>query len=383
MQGCTGLVARSKGSGKHFRARYYFGQIMFLVFVFGVGAGVIGYFLSPVLLKFLGATAEQAAYAYDYLKLIFLTGPLFLVVLVLSGVLSAYGNTKTFRNALVTTSILNIGLDPLFMFGWGPIPRLGMQGIGLATVFAFFTQLLIMLPALLKLPLLQGWRKVYFLPRRVGIKNSIAQSWPPSLNMVAIGAGFWINTYFIAQIDTIAIAAYGIALRVEQLILLPAHGLTIALLAIAGQNFGAKQYERVHDVCHRTIKVSLGISVIGAVLMLGAGRFITSLFNEESAIIDYGYQYFVAASFLGFVYVYAHVGTTMLQALGRPKLIGMFGAMRLIVLPIILCPIFVIVLEFGVIGVWISLVIANTLTTIFLFWYSHNTLHKLAPQTKA
>lgn len=379
MQGCTGLLSRSHGRGKLREARYFFAQIMVLVVCFGVLLGCFGLVIMADLLKLLGSVGKQSQLAQEYLQWIYSFAPLMIGVFVLSGAFSAYGNTHTFRNALIASSLLNIVLDPMLMFGWFGLPKMGMNGIGLATVLAFWLQLSIMLPTLLRLPLMVGFHRRYLVPRWVGLKRCLAQSWPPAANMLGICGGFLINTYFIAQIDSLAVAAYGIALRIEQLVLLPSHGLSIALLSIAGQNFGAKFFDRLHGIYHATVKVGLLLAVIGAVLMVGGGRFLLGLFNEDMALIDYGYQYLLAATVLGPIYVYAHAANSLLQAVGFPKLIGVYGVLRLIVLPALLCPLFVWTFDMGTKGVWLSLVIANLLPTIALHLYARMLVGRVAP----
>lgn len=383
LQASAGLLARSKGAGQARRAQYYFGQVTFLVVVCGLALGGISLAITKPVLTLLGSEAKQAEHAFGYLFWIFAFTPLMVASLVMSGVLSAYGNTTAHRNALVTTSLINLILDPMLMFGWFGLPRLGMDGIGIATVIAFALQIVIMAPALLRLPLFTEWKNIFFRPRLAGIKACLAMAWPPTASMLSICAGFFINTYFIASIDTIAVAAYGIALRIEQLVLLPSIGLTTALLAIAGQNFGAKHYLRTHEIFRIAINCGIVISIIGAIILVGGGLFLVGLFNDSDLVAKYGYEYCITGAILGPVYVYAHSSNSLLQALGKPKLMALHGIVRLIVLPLLLCPLFVYGLDMGTRGVWLALILSNVFPSAILFIYAKAMLHKLAPQPVA
>ena len=184
--------------------------------------------------------------------------------------------------------------------------------------------------------------------------------------MLAIGGGFMIITYYLARLDDFAVAAYGIAIRIEQLLLIHTIGLSQALLAIAGQNFGARELSRVTLAFRTVIKYGLVLSLGSIAILLLAGKSLLWLFNSDPHIIDLGFQYLVVAALLNTSYVVAHSCVAMMQALGRPALIGPYGALRLIVLPLVFCLVLVDSLQWGTVGVWTSLVLANILVTVLL-----------------
>ena len=380
-QATASLVARALGGRKASLVRYYIGQLTALVLFVGLTIAVGGILIAKPLLAFLGSTPVQLDLALDYTLWIFIFAPLFHGVFVLSGILSAHGNTHTFRNALITASIINVVLDPMLMFGWFGLPVLGMHGIGIATVFAQALMIAWMLPATLRIPALHNFRWVYLTPRAKAQRVIISQAIPPTLNMGAINFGFIVNTFFLARIDTLAVAAYGIALRIEQMILLLTIGLNISLLSVAGQNFGARQFTRVQDSLKLATKYGLVIVGCGAVFMLIAGQGMVWLFNREAIIITYGYEYLITASILGPFYIIIHNSTAMMQAVGRPGMIGPIGALRLVVMPLILCWLFVIVLDLSTVGVWASLILANVSVAILIYFYTQRLLHSVAPAT--
>lgn len=379
-QGTTGLLARAKGAGKQRQSRYFLGQSFVLAGALGLGLAVAGNLAAASLLSFLGSTPVQQELGLGYIRWIYAFAPLMLLGFVFSGALSSNGNTHTYRNALVISSLANMVLDPALALGWFGLPALGMDGIGIATVLAFALQLAIMLPAVVRLPVLAGWKNSYLKPRRLGLLHCTRQAWPPATNMLAICFGFMINTYYIATIDTVAVAAYGIALRIEQMILLLTVGLNIALLSIAGQCYGAGDYARLNDVYRMALNAGLVLVAGGAVFLLLLGRTVIGLFNEEEQVIAYGYEYLVVAAILGPMYIYAHTATAMLQAVGRPTLIGVFGLVRLLALPLLLCWLLVTRLEMGTLGVWLSLLLANLVVTVALHIYTHSLLGRVAPR---
>lgn len=378
-QAASGLISRSLGAGKAMRARYYIGQLLVSVAFVGAFVAFAGNVIDRPLMSFIGAAGEQLELGLDYTVWIFSFSALFMLTMVLSGILSAHGNTHTFRNCLIAASLLNIFLDPALMFGWVGLPRLGMHGIAIATVIAQALMVCWMLPVAFRQRSLRGIKAVHLSPRRRAMRKIAGQATPPTLNMVAINFGFIVNTYYLALVDTTSVAAYGIALRIEQMVLLLTIGLNIGLLAVAGQNFGARKPARVREVHRLANRAGLVIVALGALFMLAAGRLMVWLFNREEAVIDYGYEYLVTASLIGPFYIVAHNATAMLQAVGRPAMIGPIGAARLIVMPLIFCWLFVIQLDYGTRGVWLSLFLANVIATVFLYFYTRRVLDRTAP----
>lgn len=378
-QATTGMLARAHGAGKMSQARYYLGQIALTTILVGLGVMVLGLSIAAPALVLLGIADAQLALALDYLVIIFVSAPLLHLSHVFSGVLSAHGNTHTYRNALIVASLFNLVVDPMLAFGWFGLPALGMKGIALATLLS---QLLIMgwMGAVIaKLPIMAGMRLLHLSPRPRAQLHIIAQSLPPSVSMLAINCGFLINTYYLARIDTAAVAAYGIALRIEQLVLLLTIGLNIALLAVASQNFGARQFARLHAVRRLAVIYGVAIMLGGALLMVVAGPQLAWLFNREEQIIAYAYEYLITAAIIGPIYIVAHADTATLQAIARPRMVGWFGVLRLVVLPLVLCWAFVTQLGLGSKGVWLSLIVSNLVATVLIHAYVRGMLARFAP----
>ena len=103
---------------------------------------LIGLSFSDDLLRFMGSDQVTIRLATDYLDIIFFATFIFLIQISLNGALNAQGDTKSYRNVLIVSFFLNIGLNPLFIFGLGPIPAFGIAGLAIATVIAQFLGLI-------------------------------------------------------------------------------------------------------------------------------------------------------------------------------------------------------------------------------------------------
>ena len=98
------------------------------------------------------------------------------------------------------------------------------------------------------------------------------QAFPASMNMLLIGIGFFIIQKYVTGYGANASAGYGIALRIEQIILLPAIGLNTAMLSMTGQNYGAKNFERIYEAFVTSLKLALFLMVFGSAILFLAGE---------------------------------------------------------------------------------------------------------------
>ena len=114
------------------------------------------------------------------------------------------------------------------------------------------------------------------------------QALPASMNMLLIGIGFFIIQKYVTGYGASASAGYGIALRIEQILLLPVIGLNTAVLTIAGQNFGAKLFPRVDEVYTKAIIIGSSFMILAGVVIFLLADNIVSIFTDNQDAINYG-----------------------------------------------------------------------------------------------
>ena len=376
----AGLVSRAMGSQEKARAKTYAFQLATCSVVTGIAIGAAGLATSRFFAKTLGASAQQADMTAQYLGWVYLFSPVFVAMMMFTGLLSAHGNTHSYRNALGAGALLNLVLDPVLMFGWLGLPKLGMHGLGMATAASQVAMLTWLLVASARLGLFGKVSLAKFAPRTVHQKAIAIQSIPPTLNMLSISLGFFIYTYFLGHIDTKAVAAYGIAHRIDQVIQLLASGFGVGLLSIAGQSYGARLFGRLAEAHRSADRHVIAITAAGGLFMLAFGWGVIWLFNQDKALVMHGYGFLVAAAFVGPTHAILHNCIMMLQAVGRPAMIVPLSIARMVVLPLLLCWAFVIVADLGVIGVWLSFFAANTIIAVIARMYTMSLLGKITAQ---
>jgi putative MATE family efflux protein len=376
--GTTALIANALGRHDEREARMYARQAITFGFLLSLLLSAVGYLVVPYLFRFMNASGEYLQLALDYMNVILISTVTFLLNGILNGILSSRGDARSYRNVLVVGSILNIGFDPLLLFGWGPIPAMGIQGIALSTVLIQAAGLLYMGYRVSRTELFIRIRPQYFIPRKEYFKEIAHQGFPASLNMMTIAIGIFIITWFISGYGNDGVAAYGIATRIEQIALLPTIGLNIAVLAIVGQNFGAGHPERVHEAYRKSLKYGAIIMSVGMVWVFLLSDLLMQLFTGDAPVIDIGATYLKIAVLIFNSYVLLNVSVAVLQGMKKPMFAVWIGLFRQVVMPIALFGIFSWVLQLGLTALWWGLVAINWTAALFSVFYVNRKLRKMS-----
>ena len=337
-QGATALISNAFGRGDRAAVRKI--AIQCLTFGLMVGAGVMVLGLAviyPVLVTAQGLGPVEFDWAAGYMIVIFLGAPLIIANFALYALLSGAGNNRAFGVSLTVAFFLNIALNYLMMhiFGWGIV------GLGVATVLiqgplnflyvAYETRLL---------GTLKGVRLADFAPDWPTLRLIAAQAFPASLSMLIVAISILILNGFAGQYADGTLGGISAGARIEQVVLLPIIGVGIGALAIIGQNYGAGNIERVKQTFSLTTKTILVLTLISTALLI---LFRTPLSNlvatpgreaEVSAI----YLIYAAVSAIPFGLLY--IATSFKTGMRQPLFAAAINAMRLIVLPLVLIPLF-------------------------------------------
>jgi Na+-driven multidrug efflux pump len=168
--------------------------------------------------------------------------------------------------------------------------------------------------------------------------------------MMSIAVGIFILTWFAGRFGPEAVAGFGIAVRVEQLVLLPIIGFNVSSIALAGQNYGAGRLDRVRETLQHTWRYCLIIALVGGVIVYPAARVLVSFFSEDAAVIEVGVGYLRVAVFILWAYGLMFSTVSTLQGMKHPMFAVWLGAFRQILGPLLVIPIFV--RWWGLDGIW-------------------------------
>ncbi len=373
----TALLGNALGKRKYKLASIYAHKGLIFVPIIGLGLSIIGYFFAPNLFILLGAKEEYLQLSLDYINPILFGAVFFMFNFSLNSILVATGDTKTYRNSLIFGFFANLIFNPLFMYGFLFIPAMGIKGIAFATVLIQVINMFYLFYKVLQTKLIHFEKLKYFIPNIRIYKQFLLQGIPSSLNMLTMAIGSLILTYFVSHYGVFAVAGYGIGYRVEQLMLLPALGLSTAVLALVSNNFGAKKYDRVIETMKVSLKYGFIISTVGIVTLTLLGRFIISFFDSNPIVVNFGVEYLLIEIWIFYAYVILFVCISTLQAIKQPKMLLYIGLYRQIFAKLIISYLIVKYFELDFIYLWFGILFMIYSAAIFAYFYTNNLLKKL------
>jgi putative MATE family efflux protein len=350
--GATALIGHALGAGNDKEARFLAGQTISFGVLHGFLVMGVGLWIAPHLFRMLGASGVVLSLALEYMDTVFLGSVFFLVNYVLNAILNSTGDSRSFRNFLVIGFFLNLGLDPWFLYGGLGVPTLGVAGIAWATVLVQALGNVYMLSRVKHAGMLTGFVWHELIPRRRAYVELARQGFPSSLNMMTVALGIFIITWFVARFGSEAVAAYGIATRIEQIAILPVMGMNVAVLAIVAQNHGARRLERVVDTIRTALRAGLLLMSVGTAGVFIFARPLMLLFSRDERVIAVGVSYLRIEAFVLAAYIILYCCVAVLQGLKRPVFPVIIGLMRQIVLPVPVFYLLSVTMGFGLLGIW-------------------------------
>ena len=316
--GTVSVVARAAGKGDHSRTRRLATDAVGLSVIVVLAASIVGIALIDPVFRFMGATEEMMPHVRDYMT-VWLAGVVFVVgPMVASNLLRALGDAILPSVIMIFAAVLNMILDPLLIFGFGPIPALEVTGAALATllanlvVFAVTMAILVFREKLIDLSW-PGWETVSWSWREIARIGAPAAG-SNMINPIATTMVFSAT----ARFGEAAVAGFGVAARVEALAIIPLFALSGSIGPITGQNGGAGRVDRVREAFRVSFLFCLGWSVFIALILFFLGGYLAPLFlpSEDGRAIAEFYWDIVPITIAG--YGVAMAASAGFNGLGRP-----------------------------------------------------------------
>jgi len=367
----TSLVGNALGKKQIGQAQHIALNAMVFALLLSVTLSAIGIICVPFLV---GALADPSytEIALEYIYLILYGTLFFMGAFFSNALLNATGDTVSFRNILIFTSLLNIALDYLCIY----LLDMGVYGIALATILSEAIVFGYLFLQVRKTRLWSGFGTFHY--DAALMKEILTQGLPPSINMFMIAFGMYIITYFIAPFGKEAVAGLGLGMRIEQIFLLPVIGISVATLAIISQNNGAGRYERIRPTIRLTILYGWLISTAGVLSFFLFSDYFASLLTSDTKVIAQTTLYLRICGLASYAFVVIFVSISMLQGIKRPGIVIPISIYRQVLAPI---PIFTLFawLHMDIIAFWIGLDLIIFSAALFLWWYGEKALAALPP----
>lgn len=373
--GTSSLISRNIFSKSRSEVKKMASSSLFLGLIIVIFFVAIGLLTIRPVFTYLGAGSEIMEYVVDYMNIWYLGVPFVVIPMVGNNIVRATGDTFSPGMLMLTSAIINIILDPLLIFGYGPFPEMGIKGAALATVIARSISLVIILTILI--------RREKLLTLQIGRLKEILQTWknviyvagPATLSMLITPISIGLITKIIAGFGKEAVAAFGVASRIEMFVLMVVVSLGSVMIIFIGQNISKQKYDRIDKSLYYALKFSMIWGAFSFLVFLLFGKEISSLFTDDLYVVEITKQYLliVGASygFQGLVIV----STSAFNGINKPYPSAIFAIIRMMVLYVPLA--WIASKFFGISGVFWAGLIANVFIGILSYWYLHKVLKKI------
>ncbi|TVM00480.1 MAG: hypothetical protein CV087_14030 [Candidatus Brocadia sp. WS118] len=281
------IIARHVGAKEMVKAQIVAGQSILMSLVLGVAVSPFLVIFARKLLVVMSAEPIVVDLGVGYLQIVSGFMVFRLIMLACSGILRGAGDTKTPMKVTLVINIINILFNWLLIFGIGPFPRLGVSGVGYATVIAYFIGTGLLMKklfekeAIINISIQQMVRLHLESMRRI-IRVSI----PAAIDTFLTQMGFLFFTKIVTMLGTISLAAHEIALRIESISFMPGFALAVSTATLVGQSLGAKNSNLAFLSMKRSCCFALGLMGFFALVFLLLPKQIVGLFQPEANVLS-------------------------------------------------------------------------------------------------
>lgn len=282
--GGSSLISRLFGQKDDETARNVSGFCFYAAIVCGLIVTVLMFAFQGPVLRVLGATSDTLKYASQYYFWIALGAPLIILSLTPSNIIRTEGLALQSMIASVAGSIVNIALDPLFIFTF----KMGAGGAALATVMGY-----VLSDALLIYYILKKSTNLTVSVRHVKIKRQLATSVfligiPASLTNLMQSYNMTIINRYLIDYGSKAVAAMGIAIKVNMIIMMIMVGFAFGAQPLIGYSYGAKDNKRLQKIIRFDLLVEVGFSALAAVFIIIFAPQLIGMFMNDASVVSYG-----------------------------------------------------------------------------------------------
>ena len=364
--GTTALVSRRIGEKNKVLAEKSAMQAILLGIMISLPIAIPGIFWSKQILQLMGASEAVIADNYLYTSIILSGNIVIMLLFVINAIFRSAGDAAISMRVLWMANLINLVLDPLLIFGWGPIPAMGIKGAAVATVIGR------------GLAVLYQFYLLFFRKGRISLNKGYLQvEWDRMKHLIRISAGgigqfiigtaSWIGlTRLIASFGSEAVAGYTIAIRIVMFVLLPSWGLSNAAATLVGQNLGAGKPDRAGKAVRNTAMINMVFLGTISIFLMTNPELYVSWFIDNEQVIDIGKN---ALKILSYGFIFYGIGMVMIQAFNgagdtkTPTIINFF-CFWLLEIPLA----YFLSLQINELGIFYSVIVAEVFLTIVAFY---------------
>ena len=360
--GINSVIAFYLGAGDNKKADQAATQGLVLAMIHGVVMTVCCITMIPAFLGMFTSSKTVIELGVRYSVIAFAFTLIIIVGITFEKLFQAVGNMKTTMISLMCGCITNIVLDPVLIFGYGPFPKMGIEGAALATGIGQALTLAIYLVVYFVRPIPVHIRRQYFLLNKKMVIKLYSIGIPATLNLALPSLLISVLNAILAAYSEVYILVLGIYYKLQTFIYLPANGIVQGMRPLIGYNYGAGENKRVSQIYKIVLCMSGIIMVLGTVICLLIPGQLIGLFTHTEATIQTGETALriISAGFL--VSAVSVTSSGALEGLGKGAPSLLISLFRYVV--VIIPTAFLLSRFFGAVGVWNAFWITEAITAI-------------------
>ena len=366
----TVIVAQFMGAGDQEKVNFNSSQTISLIFIISVLLSVMSYYAAEPLMRLIGTGPEILEDAVSYFEVSSIGFVFLFMFFAFQSLMRGIGNVMLPVYIVLFTVFLNLILDPLFIYGYGPVPGFGVAGAAVASVV---TQGLSAFIGIFILYLGRSGIKIsirQMRPHLSTLRRIIKHGVPASIEQSTRALGMTMMVVLVTGFGSEVVAAYGIGARILSFIVIPALGLAIATTSLVGQNIGAIKIKRAEKVADLSNKIGFfGLTGMGFIMFYFAEPLTAFFIPEDPEVIqDASYFIRVMAPSFGLLGV-QQVLNGVFNGAGFTKASMLISILNLWILRFPLAFLLSHRTELGYDGIWWSFPVSNAIAALVAFIY--------------
>ncbi len=368
--GSVAIISRRYGEKEYDRAEKAIKETIILKLFFGVIFGVAGYFFSAQMLHAIGARGEALALGVEYGRVMFLGMPIMYATYSIFTGMRGVANPNLAMVLMLGSNLLNIVLDPIFIFGYFGLPGWGILGAAYASVFAYCLTFAIGL--------------YLFYSNRTNIPFHFRGKEPLSIasmvQIVKIGVPAWLGsisysgarlfiTRLVAPFGTAVVAAYGIGNQITAFGVMILVGIGLGLSSLIGHNLGANKTQRARQTADQAVLLGVGVMLFMGIVAYFFARQIMGIFFDAEETVRIG-AVMLRIFAVGFPFIGAFIMLEEIHlgvGLNTPTMVlNIINSWILEVIPIYLLT---VVLTYNQLAIWWTITLASMVSALMFYFY--------------
>ena len=364
----TAVVARRVGEGQHDEAAVTTVQAIWLALIVSVPFTVAGIVYAQDLLRLMGADAWTLEHGYPYMQWALGSNAVIMLLFTINAIFRGAGDAAAAMRVLWVANGINIVLDPILIFGFGPIPAFGLEGAAIATTIGRGSGVLMQLWILFR-----GGQHLNVLRKHIGwraaILWNIVRTSLGGIGQMIVAMTSWIFLMrILAAIGSEAVAGATIAIRIMMFTMMPAWGMSNAAATLVGQNLGAQHPDRAEAAVWRIGAYNLVYLVAVSAFFFALPAQLMGIFTAEPAVIAIGAEWLRILSYSLFVYGWWMVSVQAFNCAGDTVTPTWINVVFFWLIQIPLCWLLAVRLGWQHSGVFWGVFVSETSVGLFTLW---------------